>query len=169
MARCIIRIEPMSSLIDDKIKIFASGLKPRQPVTLEAKIVGEKGEVFESHAHYISDKYGEVDVSRDSSSGGSYKGVEPMGLLWSMTVAPGQKRGLRLMKRDVTKPYNVMVKCYDGHISPNKLLPGSKQPLSSMIFQKYYMADGVKRIPVREGRIRGTLFIPSGDGAFPGM
>ena len=26
------------------------------------------------------------------------------------------------------------------------------------------MADGVKRIPVREGRIRGTLFLPLGDG-----
>ena len=93
MARCIIRIEPMSSLIDDKIKIFASGLKPRQPVTLEAKIVGEKGEVFESHAHYISDKYGEVDVSRDSSSGGSYKGVEPMGLLLEYDSCTGTKKG----------------------------------------------------------------------------
>ena len=30
------------------------------------------------------------------------------------------------------------------------------------------MADGVKRIPVREGRIRGTLFLPPGEGPFPG-
>jgi len=30
------------------------------------------------------------------------------------------------------------------------------------------MAEGVKRFPVREGRIRGTLFIPPGDGPFPG-
>ena len=30
------------------------------------------------------------------------------------------------------------------------------------------MADGVKRIPVREVRIRGTIFLPPGDGPFPG-
>ena len=30
------------------------------------------------------------------------------------------------------------------------------------------MADGVKRIPVGEGRIRGTLFLPPGEGPFPG-
>ena len=30
------------------------------------------------------------------------------------------------------------------------------------------MAEGVKRIPVREGRIRGTLFLPPGNGPFPG-
>jgi len=31
------------------------------------------------------------------------------------------------------------------------------------------MADGVSRIPVREGTIRGTLFIPPGEGPFPGV
>jgi len=40
--------------------------------------------------------------------------------------------------------------------------------LSSVTFQKWYMAEEVKRIPVREGRIRGTLFLPPGHGPFPG-
>ena len=40
--------------------------------------------------------------------------------------------------------------------------------MSSGTFQKWYMADGVKRIPVREGRIRGTLFLPPDNGLFPG-
>ncbi|RMX39105.1 hypothetical protein pdam_00019249, partial [Pocillopora damicornis] len=31
------------------------------------------------------------------------------------------------------------------------------QPLSSNTFEKGYMADGVKRIPVTERKIRGTL------------
>ena len=35
-------------------------------------------------------------------------------------------------------------------------------------FLKGYMADGVRRIPVKEGRIRGTLFLPLGNGPFPG-
>ena len=165
MASSIVRVEPASSLIDDKVRIFVSKLEPKQTVTLEAKIVGDKGEVFVSHAHYIADKDGKVDVSRDSSLGGSYSGVEPMGLLWSMKPAPGQRKGLRLLKRDVTKPYNVVLNSFDGHVTPHK---GRLQPLSSGTFQKWYMANGVKRIPVKEGRIRGALFIPPGDGPFPG-
>ena len=165
MAASVVSVEPISSLIDDKVRILVTELEPKQTVTLEAKLLSDKGEVFQSHAHFIADKDGEVDVYRDSSLGGSYSGVSPMGLLCSMKPAPGQRKGTRLMKSDVTKPYNIALNCFDGHITPHE---SSLQPLSSGTFQKWYMADGVKRIPVREGRIRGTLFIPPGDGPFPG-
>ena len=161
----VIFVEPSSSLIDEKVEIFVRGLTDGQKITLRATVVGDKSEVFESHAHYIADKHGEVDVCRDSSVGGSYSGVSPMGLLWSMKPAPGQRKGIRLMKSDVTKPYNIVLNCFDGHITPQE---SYSKPLSSKTFQKWYMADGVKRIPVREGRIRGALFIPPGDGPFPG-
>ncbi|KAL9979728.1 hypothetical protein ACROYT_G017435 [Oculina patagonica] len=166
MAASRISVQPISSLIDDKVNILVSGLAPKQTVTLEAKLLSDKGELFQSHAHYIADKDGEVDVCRDSSLGGSYSGVSPMGLLWSMKPAPGQRKGIRLMKSDVTKPYNIVLNCFDGHVTSHE---SSLQPLSSETFQKWYMADGVKRIPVREGRIRGTLFLPPGEGPFPGV
>ena len=161
----MINLYPTSSLIDKITRINVSRLKPLQKISLGAMIVGDKGQVFQSHAHYIADKDGKVDVCRDSSLGGSYNGVSPMGLLWSMKPAPGQRKGVRMMKSDVTKPYNIFLNCFDGHLT---LHESSLQPLSSGTFQKWYMADGVKRIPVREGRIRGTLFIPPGDGPFPG-
>ena len=125
-----------------------------------------KGELFESYAHYVADKDGNVDVGHDLSIGGSYSGVEPMGLIWSMKQAPGQKKGIQLFKRDVTLPFDIIVNCFDGHVIPRET---SLQPLSSGTFQKSYMADGVKSVPVREGRIRGTLFLPPGDGPFPGI
>ena len=162
----MLKVWPTSSLIDKITNINVNQLQPLQKVTLGASLVGDKGEVFESHAHYIADKDGEVDVCRDSSLGGSYSGVEPTGLIWSMKPAVGQRKGIRLSKRDVTTPYNVVLNCFDGHVTPYE---ASLQPLSSTTFQKWYMEDGVKRIPVREGRIRGVLFIPAGDGPFPGM
>ena len=106
------------------------------------------------------------ESDREPSVGGSYGGVSAMGLLWSMKPSPGQRKGIRLMKSDVTKPYKVVLDCFDGHTDPQE--SSSLQPLSSNTFEKGYMADGVKRIPVREGRIRGTLFLPPGDGPFPG-
>ena len=92
--------------------------------------------------------------------------IEPMGLIWSMKPAPAQRKGLRLLKRDATKPYNVVVNCFDGHVTPRET---SLQPLSSAAFQKWYMANGVERIVLKNKRFRGTLFIPPGDGPFPGQ
>ena len=166
MARSAISVEPNSGLVDDKVKILVTGLEPKQNVTLQARIEGEKGEVFESYAHYIADKDGGVDVSCDSSLGGFYRGVEPMGLLWSMKPASGQRKGLRFSKRDVTKPFEVVFKCFDNHISPNEK---SEPPLSSATFEQWYMADGVERIVVNDQRFHGSLFIPPGDGPFPGL
>ena len=77
------------------------------------------------------------------------------------------EKGSRLYKRDVTKPNNGVLSCFDGHVTPHREQPELK-PLSSTKFQRWYMADGVKRIPVKEGRIRGTLFLPPGEGPFPG-
>lgn len=165
-ARSSISVEPSSSLIDEKVRIVLSGLQPRQAVTLEARIQAENNEVFEAHAHFMACKNGEVDVCSDSSLGGSYSGISPMGLLWSMKPAPGQRKGLRLVKRDVTKPFIVELKCFDDHISSSK--GPSEQPLSSVTFEKRYMADGVTRIVVNDGLFHGTLFIPPGDGPFPG-
>ena len=79
---------PKSSLIDDITTICVSKLDPLQKVTLAAKVVGDNGGVFESHAHFIADEHGQVDVGRDPSVGGSYCGVSAMGLLWSMKPAP---------------------------------------------------------------------------------
>ena len=162
----MITLWPKFSLVDKITKINVFRLKPLQKITLAARVVGDSGQVFDSHAHFIATKHGQVDVCSQPSVGGSYRGVSAMGLLWSMKPSPGQKKGIRLMKFDVTKPYKVVLDCFDGHTDPQE--SSSLQPLSSNTFEKGYMADGVKRIPVREGRIRGTLFLPPGDGPFPG-
>ena len=118
----MLTLSARSSLVDKITKINVFRLKSLQKITLGARVVGDRGQVFESHAHYIADKHGEVDVCRDSSVGGSYSGVSPMGLLWSMKPAPGQRKGIRLMKSDVTKPYNIILNCFDGHVTPLKNL-----------------------------------------------
>ena len=105
---------------------------------------------------------------RRPSVGGSYTGVEPMGLMWSMKLSPGQRDGIRLLKKDVTKPYLVNLSVFDGHLRLEGEQESVGEPLTSATFEKSYMKAGVRRIPVREGRIRGALFLPPGGGPFPG-
>lgn len=162
-----ITVTPQQSLIDEKIDISVKGLLPGQPVTIEASLVGDSNEQFESFGQFTADEAGKVCLAKHHCHAGTYTGVDVMGLLWSMQLAPGQRKGQRLTKKDPTKPYYIHLQVFDGHIEDFR--DPTIQPITSATFEKWYMASGVRRIPVREGRVRGTLFVPSGKGPFPGI
>ena len=164
----LVRVRPFASQIDEIMRISVAGLLRKQRVTLKTNLTGDSGERFESFAYYIADEQGRVCVSSQPSVGGSYTGVEPMGLMWSMKLSPGQDEAIRLLKKDVTKPYIVNLDVFDGHLRLGGEQKSVGEPLTSATFEKSYMKAGVRRIPVREGRLRGTLFLPPGDGPFPG-
>ena len=161
---------PLSTLVDKKVRVKARGLEPKQKVSLQARLIGDVQDRYRSLAHYIADDNGEVCLDTQPSVGGSYVGVEPMGFIWSLKPEPGQKPGRRLMKRDVTKPLVVNLDVLDGHTHLISYLTTdvSRKPLCSLKIERHYMGVGVRRIEVREGRIRGTLFLPPGEGPFQG-
>lgn len=159
-----ITCSPLSALSDKKVQINVRGLEPNQKISLQAKLICDVQDRYRSVAHYIADDNGEVCLDSQSSVGGSYVGVEPMGFIWSLKPEQGQRPGRRLMKRDVTKPYVVDLDVLDGHVDD---MPSSK-PLCSLKIERHFMGAGVRRIEVREGRVRGTLFLPPGEGPFQG-
>ena len=162
-------VYPMRSLIDEKISIVVRGLTPRQRITLKAKLTGDSKEEFESYGHFIADGAGRVCIAETPSLSGTYTGVDSMGLLWSMKLLPGQRKGQRLSKKDVTKPYYVHLHLFNGHVEDFACKEVKElQPIRSVTFERCYMTCGVRRIPVRNGRLRGTLFLPPGKGPFPG-
>jgi hypothetical protein len=159
-----ITCSPLSSNVDQKVRVSIRGLNPNQNVTLQAKLCGESKDRYRSVAHFIADNNGQVCVSSQPSVGGSYTGVEPMGFIWALKPEPDQKPGRRLMKRDVTTAYLVNLDVLDGHIDADT----EGIPLSSLTIERYYMGSGVRRMEVKVGRIRGSLFLPPGDGPFQG-
>ncbi|XP_043943808.1 bile acid-CoA:amino acid N-acyltransferase-like [Protopterus annectens] len=162
----VIVARPTRALSDDKVDIIVENLQPNQPVTLYAMLMTEQKKLFESFAHYVSNKDGTVQVAEDESLGGSYTGCEPMGFIWSLTTAPETPSGLRVRKEDVTTPFIVHVSVFDGHVferSPNKTA------LAVIEVERWFMAPGVKRVKVRQNGIVGTLFLPPGPGPFPGV
>ncbi|KAM4707497.1 acyl-coenzyme A amino acid N-acyltransferase 1-like isoform 2-T3 [Discoglossus pictus] len=159
-----LKVSPEVSLADEPLKIRAWGLQPQQVITLRAWVKDEKGRVFNSRAFYISDNEGVVDLEHSPAVGGDYKGIYPMGLIWALKpVSPFQ----RLIKRDVMgSPLCVHLELYSD------LLLGfspENAPDVTKVVERWYVAPGVKRIQVREGRIRGALFLPPGDGPFRGI
>ncbi|XP_038191972.1 peroxisomal succinyl-coenzyme A thioesterase isoform X3 [Arvicola amphibius] len=154
-------LEPAGrSCWDEPLSISVRGLAPEQPVTLRAALRDERGALFRSHARYRADPHGELDLARAPALGGSFAGLEPMGLLWAMEP---DRPFWRLIKRDVQTPFVVELEVLDGHE------PDGGRLLARAVHERHFMAPGVRRVPVREGRVRATLFLPPGEGPFPGI
>ncbi|XP_069330590.1 bile acid-CoA:amino acid N-acyltransferase [Eulemur rufifrons] len=156
---------PVTALVDEPVHIRATGLTPFQVVSLQASLKDERGNMFYSRAYYRANEIGEVDLERDSSLGGDYVGLHPMGLIWSLKP---ESLLTRLMKKDVmNSPFQVQLKLYDlDLLLDNKPISSLK---ASLTLERWYVAPGVTRILVREGRLRGALFLPPGEGRFPGV
>ncbi|CAG5926774.1 unnamed protein product, partial [Menidia menidia] len=160
----LLSAHPLRALVDEKLTVRVDNLRPGCPVTIRSLHHSEDQDFWEAYGHYVSDQRGSVSVSEDASVGGTYTGIEPMGLLWSMRPVPGSRTGLRLRKLNVCTPMEVNISVYSGHQDFR-----DQPPLASVLAERWYMAPGVQRINVSVKEVRGTLFIPPGPGPFPGM
>ncbi|XP_028996157.1 acyl-coenzyme A thioesterase 1-like [Betta splendens] len=160
MANSQIRLKILPSarcLYDKLVQLKVEGLSPHRPVELRSKVVDDRGVTFKASAVYKADETGEVDVCRAPSLGGSYTGVQPMGLFWAL--APDTPHS-KYLKKNVLTPSLVEIEALSGE---------DGGVLASGTNERVYMTEGMKRVPVQEGRIRGVLFIPPGKGPFPGI
>ncbi|XP_008942749.1 PREDICTED: acyl-coenzyme A thioesterase 5-like, partial [Merops nubicus] len=68
-----------------------------------------------------------------------------------------------MVKKDMQNPVLLELEVLEGHGDP----PG--RLLARAQHERLFLWDGVRRVPVREGRIRAMLFLPPGEGTFPGI
>uniref|UniRef100_A0AAX7FDR0 Acyl-CoA thioesterase 19 n=1 Tax=Anabas testudineus TaxID=64144 RepID=A0AAX7FDR0_ANATE len=159
-------VHPSRGLVDEKFLVLVQKVPPGLQVTLHALHRCEDGHSWDAFGHYTADATGTVNVAEDPSLGGTYSGVEQMGLLWSLRPVPGTNAKLRMRKMNVQTPMEVTVSVYQGHQTEGFV---DQVPLATVVVERWYMAPGVCRIPITEGGLIATLFLPSGPGPFPGI
>ncbi|XP_040894681.1 peroxisomal succinyl-coenzyme A thioesterase-like [Toxotes jaculatrix] len=159
-------VQPSRGLMDEKFTVLVQNVSPGFQLTVHALHQCEDGHSWEAFGHYTADATGTVNVSEDPSLGGTYSGVEPMGLLWSLRPVPGSKSGLRMRKMNVQTPMEVTTSVYQGHQTKGFV---DQVPLAGVVVERWYMAPGVRRIPITEDELTATLFLPPGPGPFPGL
>nr|XP_046263221.1 acyl-coenzyme A thioesterase 1-like isoform X3 [Scatophagus argus]XP_046263222.1 acyl-coenzyme A thioesterase 1-like isoform X4 [Scatophagus argus] len=145
-------------LFDEPVQVKVAGLRSRQVVTMRARSTDDKGVVFSSSATYKADGSGEIHLDRDPSLGGSYVGVEPMGLLWSLKADALHRY---FFKNNALIPHVVNFSVHEED--------GEGRMLAEVTNERFLIGDGVSRLPIKEGNIRGVLFTPPGEGPFPGV
>lgn len=151
-----ITIEPPRPMLDTPLRIGLDGLPVGRPVLVRARSVDGSGRPQSSHATYLSDPGGSVDLATAAPIGGTYARADPMGLVWSMVpdrdASPEPQTGQPFSPAALTLTVEVDGTCVATATAERQRLP-----------------DDVARIPVRERGLVGTLFHPIDDGPRPGV
>jgi dienelactone hydrolase len=154
--RAALRVEPETVLIDQPPRITAVGLRPGQAVTITAQIRMSPYRLF-AQATFLASAHGVVALDRDAPQSGSYSGVDPTGLLWSMlpdsTLADRGVSGAPALEDlpEFKPPAPVVI---------GLELRADGRTIAVARVTQEFRAPGVRRVVLREDGLVGTLFLP---------
>ena len=131
-----ILVNPQAAPLDTDLDILVVGLPPDEKVTVRVN-TGDRS----SHATFLADERGCVDLTRHAPIEGSYHGVDPMGLFWSLEHT-------------------------GGHPGPTLL---SVDDVGEIELDRQTVPTGVRRTEVRENGLVGVLFEPDDEDSYPGV
>ena len=114
---------PEKSMFDEQIRIRIKGLATGNAVTIAATCSPSTNiaATFLSYAHYVANEDGAIDIETMASVGGSYVGVEPMGLLWSLTSTHDDENERNKHFKAISYPdssFPVELFVIEGHVNP---------------------------------------------------
>ena len=155
-------VNPASSHTSSKVDIIGNGFKPDSPVTIQGTLIcPEEGLDFQSYAHVYTDSKGSFDMATAESLGGTYTGVDKMGLFWSMEKQRESYDRASLVNGSRRIPYTFSA--FDNHLET--FVNGNM--VAEEKITRHILDENVTRTVVDEGDVKGTMFIPKGEGPFP--
>jgi len=140
-------IIPADALIDVPRQIRVEHVEPGQTVEITT-LTRRNGVLWQAQAAYTAGDDGAVDLTRDAPVSGDYKGLAPMGLIWSQSPVDSPSR----------EHFNHPVT--DALVTDVVARVAGAQAQAS--FTQRLALDGVTRHEVREEGLVGTLYLPAG-------
>lgn len=151
-----IEVTPVRVLIDEAATIRVSGCKPDERITIRSELVDGADGRWASQSDFIADAQGMIDTSKEAPVAGSYKEVSGMGPVWSMKPL-NSKEGRYVPPRD------------SGAQKIDLQLMRGATVVATAHLEQAGIADGIERVTLHEGSLRGVLFVPTGKGPHPGI
>lgn len=147
-------LRPNPVLFDEALAIRVTGVARDTTVTLRARTVDDLGASWSSWAAFRSTRGGVVDCSTQAPLAGTYSGVDPTGLLWSMSSAAIEPSPYAKTTASVSS-LTLSVEA------------GGQEAVASI--DRRVLAPGVTRIPLRSQGLVGTFFRPASEEAAPAV
>jgi dienelactone hydrolase len=151
-----IRVQPDSALQDIPLSIRLSGFSPGQPVMVTAEMVSREHFRCRSAAMFVVGADGEVDVGTTAPVGGSYSGVSPMGLIWSM-----ERIGWRESEASTTSVQLPVTVAFRAEAKNGERAEAS--------VSRAMVGPGVTFKLLAQDGLCGVWFLPPGDGPHPAV
>lgn len=152
-----IEVKPKQAFIDERVKIILQDFPAKQLVTVRVRSTNGLGQIWESHAEFLTDRHGCVNVTTQPPISGTYRHAEASGLFWSMSLPAGETVKLD-PARKIQKPATFQITA-----------DVKGQTVATAMLQRLFIGLGVERIPVHDGVVRGTFFVPAGKDPHPGI
>lgn len=141
-----------NSLIDTSLEIRITNLPPCEVVTVKAEMCDNTGTNWESHAEFMSDNRGAINLSTAQPISGTYFSPDISGLFWSMVPISNDKP----KRRTPLKPLKTKI-----------TLMGEQKVLAGTSVIRDVVSPEVDRFPIRERGLVGTFFCHSKGGPLP--
>jgi dienelactone hydrolase len=154
--------------VDEEVRICVRGLHPHQQVILRAATEDDDGRRWCSHAQFRADESGTVDATEQESRSGTYHGVFPMGLFWSMHLDNPHANGQTLFAKTGLLPNRVALEVeFHGQVFASAELERNFLALGTELCDLNIGDNLTSNGGSRESGRVGCLFIPPGHGPHP--
>jgi len=140
------------ALLDQPVSIHLTGLPPNKLTLIKLQTCDDKEQKWSSYGIFQADLMGRVDLTTASPIQGTYVGVDPMGLFWSMAPESRQPEMFKKNSEQITMTLSAYC---DGKL------------VASMPIVRLRKSPDVERISVSKQGLVGTLFLPPSDQPLP--
>jgi dienelactone hydrolase len=148
-------VERADDLIDTPWSIQLRGFTPTSRVEVTATLNGWGRAPWRSWAVFETDAAGQASLAMTPSLGGSYRGISPMGLFWSME-RQAEESTVPTVSVTGAFPLTLTAATRDG-------------ATAEITLERRIAAPGVTRRDLTDGPVIGTLFTPPSPGPHPAI
>src|SRR5262249_34445619 len=152
-------ISPNPALMDERVTIRVEGLERDRAVTIRARSKDQSDCWWSSSALFQVRPDGSIDFSAQAPISAGYKGVDAMGVFWSME--PDRSKGPRpafFAMVDLFKPVVTEIEAVSDH-----------HVLGTAHLVRRFAAATVRAEPLRRDGVTGTLYRPADGGKHRGL
>jgi len=137
------------------VQVMVDGLPAGDQVRVWARTYDRQGQLWESSGEFVTDGVGQVDLSTAASTGGTYTGVDPHGLFWSMRLPDNEQAPYPLMDAD-----DVVVLLGVDRAGAT---------VARTTLRRVVREPAGRVQPVADAGLVGDLYLPPGKGVWPGV
>ena len=146
----MVSIAPERAFVDEVVRVRVCGALPGGRVRVAAWTMDDSSRRWESAAEFVARGDGTIDLAEDAAVGGSYRGVDAMGLFWSLELNPGDAgQHDQYLKKELT-PAEVTIEASAAGV----------RRIARARLERHFVAPGTAIRAVEEDGLAGLLFIP---------